>query len=335
MPPTPQVRVAGRPRPIMAVAAVVAAVAATWAWAAREQTHDVGVAVAQLPWPTLGCLVLLPLVAVVHFACAGAALRGVSGRRLPWRETALVQLAAAASNRLVPNGLGGAAVNGRYLLRHGLTPGAVASALGTLAAVGALTDAAYVAGVTTLGPVVGLGGAGREIRSLMARSTAGGRHHLWLIAAVLAVGLGVAVLRLRGRILTSTATALRHAVAHVVALGRHPHRVSGLAAASMATTAVLGAGFVAAVRTWGHAPAPLSTGALLALYWAASAAGNATPLPALFGLTEAALAGGLVVGGYSAPSATTAVIVFRLVTFWLPLPVGVWATRQLRRESVL
>jgi uncharacterized membrane protein YbhN (UPF0104 family) len=326
---------AGARRRPVAIAAALAGAAVVWLWSAREQREAVAGGLVHLPWLTMACFLLLILVTVVHFACAGAALRGVSGRQLPWRQTALVQLSAAASNRVVPTGIGGAIVNARYLLRSGLTAGAATSALGALAAVGAMTDAAYVLAVTTVAPAVGLRGASAELRSLLARGTATGQRHGWLVVGVVALGVTFGVAKLRRKLVSSTSSAVRHGVTHVVALGRRPGVIAGTAAASMATTAVLSAGFVAAVRIWAHSGTPLSAGALVALYWVATAAGNATPLPALFGVTEAALVGGLVVAGYTATSATVAVVTFRVVTYWLALPVGLWATRRLRRVSAL
>ena len=53
-------------------------------------------------------------LAGVHYLLAGTALRAAAGTRLGRWETTLAQLAAAAANRVVPAGLGAAAVNVRY-----------------------------------------------------------------------------------------------------------------------------------------------------------------------------------------------------------------------------
>jgi uncharacterized membrane protein YbhN (UPF0104 family) len=103
----------------------------------------------------------------------------------------------------------------------------------------------------------------------------------------------------------------------------------------MTTTIAMSAGFVAIVEVWGHAATPLPAGALVAIYLVAAAAGGTTPLPPIFGITEAVLIGGLVLAGYSSGSALLSVIIFRAVTYWLPLPVGLWAARRLRRASLL
>jgi uncharacterized membrane protein YbhN (UPF0104 family) len=124
-------------------------------------------------------------------------------------------------------------------------------------------------------------------------------------------------------------------VTHVRSLGRHPQQLANATVASLATTAVLSAAFVLSVRTWGSAAHVMPAGALVALYWVAAAAGTATPLPAFFGVTEAALISGLALGGYTSVSATVAVLVFRGVTYWLPVPLGLWAGRAMRRAHLL
>jgi uncharacterized membrane protein YbhN (UPF0104 family) len=63
--------------------------------------------------------------------------------------------------------------------------------------------------------------------------------------------------------------------------------------------------------------------------------GGATPLPAFVGVTETALVGGLILSGYSSGSAILAVVIFRLITYWLPLPLGVLAARNLRTQALL
>jgi hypothetical protein len=50
----------------------------------------------------------------LHYLAAAFASRAVSGVRLPLGEAVLVQLAAAAANRIASVGLGGATVNARY-----------------------------------------------------------------------------------------------------------------------------------------------------------------------------------------------------------------------------
>ena len=318
----------------VAAAVGVAGVATTW-FTGGDHAGDLAAALAQLPWAMLLVGVALTLVAVVHFVSAGLALRGVSDGRLPVRQVTMAQLAAAAANRVVPNGLGGAAVNARYLLRCGLAPGAVGSALALLAVIGGITDALYVAGITAFGPSVGLGGAPAELLALTRAGGAGSRRDYWVLVIVLTIGATVAAVRFRGRVAATAGSAVRRAASHLRGLLRRPRQLVVAATASMVTTTVLSAGFVLAARTWGHAASPVPAGALVAVYWVAASAGGATPLPAFVGVTEMALVAGLVLNHYTPASALLVALIFRAVTYWLPLPIGVWAAQRLRRSQLL
>jgi glycosyltransferase 2 family protein len=64
--------------------------------------------------------------------------------------------------------------------------------------------------------------------------------------------------------------------------------------------------------------------AALVVYLAASALGSSVSTPGGLGAVEAALVGGLTATGVPVGSALTAVLAFRIATFWLPAPLG-WA----------
>jgi uncharacterized membrane protein YbhN (UPF0104 family) len=288
-----------------------------------------------LPWVPLAAVAALGVLSSIHFLSAACAVRAVSGRRLALVPTAFAQVAAAATNRIVPNGIGGTGVNLRYLLRAGVPLGAAASGLAALLVIGGLTDAGYVAAVVALGPAIGLNGGARELSVL---STAGGhlgQSHVVTLAVVAALVAAVLIVRRRRPRLAQVAAASRQALGHARALICHPRPLGAAALASTATTVALSAGFVLAVDVWGRSASPLPAGALVAVYLVASAAGGATPLPSFFAVTEIALVAALVLGGYSSGSALVAVAVFRVVTYWLPLPVGVWMGQRLRKTRLL
>ena len=92
----------------------------------------------------------------LHYLLAGTALRAAAGTRLGRWETTLVQLAAAAANRVVPAGLGAAAVNVRYLCRRGLTPAPAVGAVGAVGVLGALADGLLLLVVLLVGTWIGI-----------------------------------------------------------------------------------------------------------------------------------------------------------------------------------
>lgn len=328
------VPISARSRVTLATAAGAGALACAWLLGDDERADDLGAALGRLPWVAAAAMAGLLLLAVAHYLCAALALRAVSGRPLPLPAVTGVQLAAAATNRVVPNGVGGVAVNLRYLLRVGLLPGAAVSALGALAVVGAGTDAVYAAAVTGAGPALGVGGAARELRNLAARGVGTGQAHPWVL--VLAGGLALVLLARRGRSLIRAAvTGARQAAGHLRTLVAAPRRIALAALASLVTTVTMSAAFVLAVDVWGRAASPLPAGALVALYLVVATAGGATPLPSFVGVAEVMFVAALVLAGYTSSSAVLAVSVFRGVSFWLPLPAGLWTARRLRRAQLL
>ena len=78
---------------------------------------------------------------------------------------------------------------------------------------------------------------------------------------------------------------------------------------------------------------PLTSAAVV--YLTGSALGSIVPTPGGLGTVEAALAAGLTATGMAAATAVSAVLLFRLLTFWLPVPTGWAAFTYLRRHQVL
>lgn len=106
-------------------------------------------------------------------------------------------------------------------------------------------------------------------------------------------------------------------------------RLSHLLAWQVALTASLAVSFLAALLA---VSVSVPMAAAVALYLAASALAVGGPLPGGRGVVEPALVAGLMVIGVPAAPAVGAVIVFRAVTYWLPLLPATFAYRRLRRQ---
>jgi len=78
---------------------------------------------------------------------------------------------------------------------------------------------------------------------------------------------------------------------------------------------------------------PVAAAALV--YLGGAAVATAAPTPGGIGATEAALIGGYAAIGVAATPAFTAVLLFRLVTFWLPILPGWLALVTLERRGDL
>jgi uncharacterized membrane protein YbhN (UPF0104 family) len=71
------------------------------------------------------------------------------------------------------------------------------------------------------------------------------------------------------------------------------------------------------------------------VYLTGSAIGSAVPTPGGLGAVEAALTAGLTAAGLPGAAAVSAVLLFRLLTFWLPVPVGWASLSYLQRHGAL
>ena len=78
---------------------------------------------------------------------------------------------------------------------------------------------------------------------------------------------------------------------------------------------------------------PFATVAVV--YLAGSVVGSAVPTPGGIGAIEAAMAAGLTAAGIPASIALPAVLLYRIATFWIPIPVGWAALTWLQRVGAL
>jgi glycosyltransferase 2 family protein len=86
------------------------------------------------------------------------------------------------------------------------------------------------------------------------------------------------------------------------------------------------------VRAFGGS-APIASVAVV--YLTGSALGSLVPTPGGLGAVEAALSAGLTAAGLPGAAAVSSVLLFRLLTFWLPVPAGWAALKYLERRQAL
>lgn len=286
-------------------------------------------------------LALAAVLAVLHYVLAAVAVRAASGVELPLKESTLVQFAAAALNRVAPAGLGAAAANVRYLSRRGLPPGAAVSAMAVLGLLGALGDACAAGLLLGAAPWAGLGGGLDEVHTLSGQGMSVVTYQRLpaAVAVLAAIALSLLVFWALGRArrhgaVSALDTHRGHAWDYVTTVVRQPARGTVSLVASAGTTLVLAVAFAVVVRAFAGADAP-PVACLLVAYLVGAAAGSALPIPAVVGPTEAALTAALVASGVAGGDALFSVLLFRGVTFWAPVPVGLLALRRLRGRAAL
>lgn len=255
--------------------------------------------------------------AVATYLFAGGELLAAAPARLPYWRAVQTQVAATFANCLAPGAIGGMGVNVRFLQRHGLDSARAATAVATSGGAAALAHVALL--------VLALWTTGR--RGLPPIELPGG----WLLLVGVAVGLAVAggvVLRrssLRHRIVQ----AAKEAIDQTSALARRPARAATLLLTAFGLTAAYILCAIASVRAFTDS-VPATAVALAYLVGATVSA--AAPTPGGLGAMEAAMVAGLTAVGVATPEAVAAMLLFRLLTWWLPIAPGGLALSDLRRH---
>jgi uncharacterized membrane protein YbhN (UPF0104 family) len=279
--------------------------------------------------------IIVVLLGALHYIAAAVAARAAAGTSMRLPETVLVQLAAAAANRLTALGIGGSAVNARFFVRRGLTLAAASGAVAALSVLGAAADILVLALLAAAGWLFGLAGVPVETTLLTQKLTslAGALRTWWVLPALGCAVIAVFVLRRRSA--SRGTAALRRFWAPLQRLVHHPSALLTLVAASAGTTLVLALAFAVSTAMVPGPQPHVAIGGLVVGFMIGSAASNAVPTPAGVGATETALVLVLIAAGVPTAHAVEVVIIFRVITFWLPAAVGLLAARHLRRTGAL
>lgn len=293
--------------------------------------------VSSWPW-----LLVLVGAAVLHYLFSAVALRAAAGDTVPicLREAIRVQVVAAAVNRVTPSGLGAAAVNARFLARCGQPASRSVGSVGAMHLFGVIAKSGVLLLLLAAGSATGNGdfhALGEGPRRLVAHAPAATMPVVLVVGAVLALVVGVTVCcRARAvRAACRVRAAAGQALQQITSMRRRPRDVALLLLASGGTTLMLGFGLVVSVAAVGGLGSVRTIIAVLIGYLVGTAVGTAVPTPSGIGSTEAALVGMLVAAGLAAGPALSAVLLFRAITFWAPVPVGLLLARGLRRRRSL
>ena len=266
--------------------------------------------------------ILAALVAfVLSYLGAAWGLVGFVPETIPLRRVFTAQVALGFIRLVAPSTLGIAALNTRLLTRMRIPlPSAAAS-------VAASQAAAFIVSVPLI-VVLGLL-TGREVNFGIRLST--------IVVAVGAVVLTAAVvLRLVPAVRTRAGKAWRSFVERglprLLDAVQDPKRLAMGLGGNLLLTLGYGVALYASVAAVG-AEIPIATATLI--FVSGNAVGSIVPTPGGLGAVEAALTAGLTAAGVPAGEAFSAVILFRLITFWLPIPAGWFAWRSLQRAGAL
>jgi uncharacterized membrane protein YbhN (UPF0104 family) len=214
------------------------------------------------------------------------------------------------------------ALNLRFLQKAGIETGAATASIGLQSLAVAAADTVVTAGFFTA--------AGQHHGGTHVHLPAG--HAFLWVAAVLVVAGVVAVSTPPGRRMLKEKIwpFLRSAGSTFAGLATQPGKIALGVIGALGQTLIQVVGLALCLHAFG---VDLPFVQLGAAYMAARLVAAAAPVPGGLGAFEAATIASLTALGVPAGAATSAVLVFRLMTFWLNLPLGAAAMGYVRRRS--
>jgi glycosyltransferase 2 family protein len=269
-----------------------------------------------------GLLAVAVLGSALTYLGAAENLAAFVPKRLSIWRGFCVQLATAFVGVAMPPTVGHVAVNARYLHRERVDDGTIAAAVTMSQVVNVVTTVLLL---IVFGVLTGSGFSRFKIAP-------GGTVLIGLIviAAILIVLLSVP--RTRAKLVGTVWPHLRAVWPRLLDAISHPVRLAVSAGANLLLTVGYLLALIAALWSVGAHP-PILAAAVV--YLAGNAVGSAAPTPGGLGGVEAVLSAGLTAIGIPAHEAIPAVLLFRMATFWLPIPVGWVSYTVLQRRGVL
>jgi uncharacterized membrane protein YbhN (UPF0104 family) len=260
-------------------------------------------------------------LSALTYAAATLSLSGFVAERLSFTRTLLVQLAGSFVALVTPAAVGGAALNVRYLQRRKIpAPVAVAS-------VGVSQVVAFVLHIVLIATFAAIAGTGSNHPI---------RPPTWayfVVAGLVAVAGAVpAVPAGRRMVRARLSPTFAQVIPQLMEIAQRPRKLAmgfgGAITLSLAYILCL----AACVAAFGGSVPIAKIGVV---YLTGATLGSIIPTPGGLGTVEAVLTAGLTTAGVPGAVAISAVLLFRLLTFWLPVPIGWVALNFLERRHDL
>ncbi|WMX45178.1 lysylphosphatidylglycerol synthase domain-containing protein [Streptomyces roseicoloratus] len=251
------------------------------------------------------------LFSALSYLAAAMSLLGFVPERVGFWRTVMAQVAGSFVKIVAPAAVGGVALNTRFLQRSGVRPGLAVASVGASQLFGL---GAHILLLLSFGYLTGT----EKSQSFTPSRT--------VIAGLLTSAVLVLVVTAIPFMRKFVSTRLRSLFAGVVprmldVLQRPMKLLTGIGGMLLLTGA-----FVlcldASIRAFGHGHQPISYASVAVVFLAGNALGSAAPTPGGVGAVETALTVGLVAVGLPIEVATPAVLLYRLLTLWLPVLPG-------------
>jgi undecaprenyl-diphosphatase len=237
--------------------------------------------------------------------------------------TISAQVASSFVNKVTPANVGGIALNARFLQKHGVETSVAFTAVGLSTVAGLVVHVSFLVTVA-----VWVGRSGDAQFSFPFGRTA----VLVALAVLAAAALGLLVPAGRRLAMQRLVPPLRRSGSALREIAVRPTKIAALLGGSALVTIGYLVALACCLQAFGGGP-PLASVALVFL--AGTALATAAPTPGGLGAVEAALVAGLTGIGVRTEVAVSAVLSYRMLTFWLPVVPGWIAFVVLQRRLEL
>ncbi|MFJ4469040.1 YbhN family protein [Streptomyces sp. NPDC089424] len=287
-----------------------------------QLTHiEFGPLIANAEW---GWVIAAVLFSALSYVAAAMALLGFVPERVPFVRTVAAQVAGSFVKIVAPAAVGGVALNTRFLQRSGVRPGLAVASVGASQLFGL---GCHILMLLAFGYLTGT----EKTPSLSPSRT--------VIAGLLTVAVLVLVVTSVPFMRKFVSTRVRSLFAGVVprmldVLQRPQKLVTGIGGMLLLTACFVMC-LDASIRAFGDETTSISIASVAVVFLAGNALGSAAPTPGGVGAVEATLTVGLIAVGLPSEVAAPAVLLFRLLTLWLPVLPGWLAFNHLTRKGAL
>ncbi|MFF1393649.1 lysylphosphatidylglycerol synthase domain-containing protein [Streptomyces sp. NPDC058287] len=275
----------------------------------------------QAQWGWVAAAVLFS--ALSYFAAA-MSLLGFVPERVPFLRTVAAQVAGSFVKIVAPAAVGGVALNTRFLQRAGVRPGLAVASVGASQLFGL---GAHIMMLLTFGYLTGT----EKTPSLSPSRT--------VIAGLLTVAVLVLVVTsipfLRKFVVTRVRSLFAGVVPRMLDVLQRPQKLITGIGGMLLLTACFVMCLDASIRAFGDESTTLSLASVAVVFLAGNALGSAAPTPGGVGAVEATLTVGLIAVGLPKEVAAPAVLLYRLLTLWVPVLPGWLFFNHLSRKGSL
>ncbi|WP_432083729.1 lysylphosphatidylglycerol synthase transmembrane domain-containing protein [Streptomyces sp. WAC 04229] len=287
-----------------------------------QLTHiEFGPLISNAQWGWVAAAVLF---SAASYIAAAMALLGFVPERVPFLRTVAAQVAGSFVKIVAPAAVGGVALNTRFLQRAGVRPGLAVASVGASQLFGL---GCHILMLMAFGYLTGT----EKTPSLSPSRT--------VIAGLLTVAVLVLVVTsvpfLRKFVVTRVRSLFAGVVPRMLDVLQRPQKLITGIGGMLLLTACFVMCLDASIRAFGDDSTSISLASVAVVFLAGNALGSAAPTPGGVGAVEATLTVGLIAVGLPKEVAAPAVLLYRLLTLWLPVLPGWLMFNHLTRKEAL